>query len=90
MIYYDRLLDNEPSSVTETHIVEKRKKKTVPTCISIKHFLNVNKKNLLTLKAVDHTVVLLGKDLHHCLGLFLCTGYTHLQLLHGCQGIQTT
>lgn len=26
MIYYVRLLDNEPSSVTETHIVEKRKK----------------------------------------------------------------
>lgn len=47
-------------------------------------------KNLLTLKAVHHTVVLLGEDLHHCLSLFLCTGYTHLQLLHGCQSIQTT
>lgn len=27
MIYYDRLLDNEPFSVTETNIVEKRKEK---------------------------------------------------------------
>lgn len=44
----------------------------------------------LTLKAVDHTVVLFRVDLHHSLSLFLSTGYTHLQLLHRSQCVETT
>lgn len=44
----------------------------------------------LTLKAVDHTVVLFRIDLHHSLSLFLSTGHTHLQLLHRSQCVETT
>lgn len=46
--------------------------------------------NALTLEAVDHTVVLLGIDLHDSLSFLLGAGHANLQLLHSRKRVQAS